>query len=516
MAYRVNHYNKKTGTTYVYEAESFWDKEKKRPANKQICVGKLDKITGEFIPSKRLDDKQAAVRDPKVTANVQTIGSFIILDKITKDIEIDQVLKKCAPETFVQLLTMAYFLVSKGEALSHCESWCKAHVNPYNGVLTTQRISELLKKQTEDERQSFFSKWYEKMSEKDYLCYDITSISSYSDLNEYVKSGYNRDNDRLPQVNFGMLFGQNTRLPICYKRMPGSISDVSTLKNFIKTLDYLNPSRIHLVMDRGFYSKSNIDELLGYKHKFTMGVPIKRRWVETIIDEFYEEIEMPDNHRKIDGDTLYVKTRLYPWGVQRKRTYVHVYYNSYAASSAFDKFTEELLMYKEELESKKLVKKHEEYYQQYFIIKETPIRGRKIQYNNAAIQKHRNRYSGFFVILSNATKDAVEALEIYRNKDVVEKSFDDLKNRLDMKRLRVQNSQTMDGRLFVQFLALIIISAIRNIIRSKKELENYTVRELIKEMDTLTKITYTGKYGSIISEVTKKQRIIMKAFSIEL
>ena len=247
-----------------------------------------------------------------------------------------------------------------------------------------------------------------------------------------------------------------------------------------------------------------------------MGVPIKRRWVETIIDEFYEEIEMPDNHRKIDGDTLYVKTRLYPWGVQRKRTYVHVYYNSYAASSAFDKFTEELLMYKEELESKKLVKKHEEYYQQYFIIKETPIRGRKIQYNNAAIQKHRNRYSGFFVILSNATKDAVEALEIYRNKDVVEKSFDDLKNRLDMKRLRVQNSQTMDGRLFVQFLALIIISAIRNIIRSKKELENYTVRELIKEMDTLTKITYTGKYGSIISEVTKKQRIIMKAFSIEL
>ncbi len=516
MAYRVNHYNKKTGTTYVYEAESYWDKEKNRPANKQVCVGKLDKVTGAFIPSKRLDDKQAAVRDPKVTASVQTIGPTIILDKITKDIGLDQILKKCAPDTYLQLLTMAYFLVAKGDALSHCETWSKSHINPYNSALTSQRISELLKTQVEDERQSFFSKWFDRISEKDYLCYDITSVSSYSELNEYVKYGYNRDGERLPQINLGMLFGQKSGLPVCYKRMPGSISDVSTLKSFIKTLDYLKPSRIHLVMDRGFYSKTNIDELLKYKHKFTMGTPIHRRWVEAILDEFYEEIQMPDNYRKIDGDTLYVKTKLYSWGEKRKRMYVHVYYNSSAASSAFDKFTEELLMYKEELESGQLIQKHDKYYQEYFIIKETSKRGRKIQYNNDAIQKHRKRYSGFFVLLSNATKDAIEALRVYRNKDVVEKSFDDLKNRLDMKRLRVQNSQTMDGRLFIQFLALIIISAIRNTVRLKTELANYTIRELIEEMDTLTKITYSGRYGSIISDMTKKQRIILEAFQVEL
>jgi len=516
MAYRVNHYDKKSGITYVYEAISFWDKEKKRPANKQVCIGKIDKDSGEFIPSKRLDDKQAAIRDPEVTAGVQIIGPAMILDKITKELGIDKLLKKCASETFSQLLTMAYYLVAKGNALSHCESWCKGHANPLNSILTSQRISELLKKQTEDERQTFFTKWCEKISENDYLCYDITSISSYSELNEYVKYGYNRDGEKLPQINLAMLFGQNSRLPVCYKRLPGSIPDVSALKNLIKTLDYLNPSNLHIVMDRGFYSKTNIDELLEYKHKFTIGVPIQRQWVESIIDEFYEEIEMPDNYRKIDGDTLYVKTKLYSWGGNRKRTYVHVYYNSYAASAAFDKFTEELLTYKEELESGQLVKSHEEYYQRYFLIRETPIRGCKIQYNNDTIQKHRNRYSGFFVLLSNGTKDPVEALQIYRNKDVVEKSFDDLKNQLDMKRLRVQNSQTMDGRLFVQFLALILISAIREKIRSRKELENYTVRELIEEMDTLTKITYSGRYGSIISEITKKQRIIIEAFSIEL
>jgi hypothetical protein len=30
MAFRVTHLNKKTGTTYVYESVSFWDKGKKQ------------------------------------------------------------------------------------------------------------------------------------------------------------------------------------------------------------------------------------------------------------------------------------------------------------------------------------------------------------------------------------------------------------------------------------------------------------------------------------------------------
>jgi hypothetical protein len=54
MGYRAYHKNKHTGVTYVYEATSVWDKEKKQPRNRQVCIGKLDPDTGEFIPSKRL------------------------------------------------------------------------------------------------------------------------------------------------------------------------------------------------------------------------------------------------------------------------------------------------------------------------------------------------------------------------------------------------------------------------------------------------------------------------------
>ena len=52
---------------------------------------------------------------------------------------------------------------------------------------------------------------------------------------------------------------------------------------------------------------------------------------------------------------------------------------------------------------------------------------------------------GYFLLLSNHSADAIEALSIYRNKDVVEKTFCNLKNRLDMKRTKVSSEESLAG-----------------------------------------------------------------------
>jgi hypothetical protein len=44
--------------------------------------------------------------------------------------------------------------------------------------------------------------------------------------------------------------------------------------------------------------------------------------------------------------------------------------------------------------------------------------------------------------------------------------------------------------------------------------ERYTVRELLAEMTTLTKINYSGKYGYILTELTKPQRDIFTKLNI--
>ena len=85
-----------------------------------------------------------------------------------------------------------------------------------------------------------------------------------------------------------------------------------------------------------------------------------------------------------------------------------------------------------------------------------------------------------------------------------------------MKRLRMHSVETMNGRLFVQFIALIYMSALRQELRTSGLIKQYTVRELLQEMQTLTQIRYSGRYGSILTEPTKAQRDILQALKINL
>jgi len=195
-----------------------------------------------------------------------------------------------------------------------------------------------------------------------------------------------------------MLFGQKTQLPVYYRRMPGNISDVSTLKNTVKSLDFLGADSMHLILDRGFYSQANIDELYKQKHKFTIAAPSGRKWIENIIDEHYDSIASPRNYLALnDDEVLYAGTKLHKWGANNHRLYVHVYYSAERAASHYDAFTRKLMALKEELESNKYSEDHIKDYERFFIIKETPKRGRKIEFNDEAIQKYRKRYIGFFV-----------------------------------------------------------------------------------------------------------------------
>jgi transposase len=77
-------------------------------------------------------------------------------------------------------------------------------------------------------------------------------------------------------------------------------------------------------------------------------------------------------------------------------------------------------------------------------------------------------------------------------------------------------SATTDGRLFIQFIALIYVSALRKQMREADLIKDYTVRELLRETETLTKIKYSGKYGHILTEMTKAQREILTALNITM
>jgi transposase len=155
-------------------------------------------------------------------------------------------------------------------------------------------------------------------------------------------------------------------------------------------------------------------------------------------------------------------------------------------------------------------------YAKYFEVKRTPKRGIKVAENNETVDAARKRYAGFFCLLTAKKMDAKDALEVYRRKESVENCFDDLKNMLGIKRLRIHSSQAMDVRLFIQFIALILFSRVRAIAKANIATRHLTVREVMEAMETIVRVRYSGCHGSIVTEADPLQRAIMGAFEVSI
>jgi transposase len=106
-------------------------------------------------------------------------------------------------------------------------------------------------------------------------------------------------------------------------------------------------------------------------------------------------------------------------------------------------------------------------------------------------------------------------LTLYRQKDYLEKIFDALKNEFDGKRLRGSTKDTVEGRVFLKFLALILYSAIATTMRAQHLFQQYSLRELMYELKKLRLVTMTDE-TSFLTEVSKRQREIFQKFDVTL
>lgn len=191
---------------------------------------------------------------------------------------------------------------------------------------------------------------------------------------------------------------------------------------------------------------------------------------------------------------------------------MHIYYNEQRNTDDKITFNRYLDVLEQELLSGKRNPKHESAYEKYYEIKTTPKRGITIIPKQEAIDE-KLKNSDYFVLLSNDIKDNLDALEIYRGKDVVEKAFNNLKERLNMRRTSVSSDVNLDGKLFIQFIALIYLSYIKKQMSENDLYKKYTMQEVIDELDVIEKFDYPGS-KSRIGEVTNKQEELFKLLGV--
>ena len=530
MAAIVYQTNKKTGVTYAYESTSYWDKDKQQSRAKRTCIGRVDPVTKQIIPT-RPKKKPMAVTEkskrgpvPISTAARKFYGASYFFDWIGGVTGVTDDLRTCFPDTWRQILSLVYYLILEDRnPLSRFPRWAASHWHPYGSPISSQRSSELFAAITETELQRFFKLQGQRRIEKEYLAYDITSVSSYSKCLKQVRYGKNKDNEPLAQINLALLFGQQSRLPFYYRKLAGNIPDVKTLTKLLADMHTLGYRKIKVVLDRGFYSAANINELYRQHLKFLVGAKLSLRLVQSHLDTVRETMRSWTHYsqtyqlyaRSLPIIWKYTQERPYKGDTinEDRRLYLHLYYTPDRALEDEKAFSNRLAALQEELLSNQRRPEHEKLYERYFEVRQTPVRGLKVIAKEEALTLAKRNY-GYFALLSNDVKDPIQALEIYRQKDLVEKAFDNLKERLNLRRLAVSSEQSLDGKLFVQFVALIYLSYIAGKMHETNLFKDYTLQEVLDEFDVIECFAIPGQRLQV-GEMTNRQAELYGKFAVE-
>ena len=501
---RVYVKNKSNGTTYVYESENYWDREKKQSRSKRVCIGKLDDA-GNFIPSSRfskpIPESVAVTPTPKrgpvpaVHTRRLYYGATYLLDQIGTKLGIAADLKACFPNCYRQMLSIVYYLILEDNAsMLRFEKWGGTHWHPYGENIPSQRSSELFQSITDESRHHFFALQGKRRLDKEYLAYDISTISSYSQCLKQVQYGKNKENDRLPQINLALVFGEQSNLPFYYRKLSGNIPDVVTLKTLLTDLKALGYNSLSMVMDRGFYSEANVNALYKDHLKFLLAASTSLKLIRRELDKVKDELDSYSNYNEnhhiyamtVTSEWDYTQERPYKGDTleEKRRIYIHLYFNAEKAAADRTILEDKITALRHELLKGKRIPEHETQYRKYFLERETPVRGRSVTVDDEAVRKARTYY-GYFALVSNVKMDAITALETYRNRDLVEKAFGNLKEKLNLRRALVSSETSLSGKLFVEFVALIYLSYIKKQMQDNNLFMDYTIQQVLDKLDVI-------------------------------
>jgi len=511
--------------TYLYESHSFRDEEG-RPRNNKIKIGKINQNTGKAQYTKEYIDRMRKAGTPLEAAEIEGLqerigeamdslksyGLFYFLQKTAEKIKLDKILNKTFPAYWEEIFMLCAYLIGSDKPLMYMEDWIEEHEGYQVGKMSSQRLSELLGAFGQKERNDFFKAWCAANTSDEYMAVDITSISSYSKLIPECERGYNRDGEDLDHINFCLLFGERTQLPIYQTVYSGSIGDMATLKATLAEVAAVSgDKKLVLVADKGFYSNKNVEMMIEqYKgSEFLLAVPFANKWTMELIREERGGIDRIANLIHTSGSP--------DRGVIREMDFAgtmltaHVLYNPGRALDERNHWYSYVTWLKELVESGKDTVAYRNDIEKYLLVHKSRGRLKKADIREDVLGR-KLETSGWFILLGNGNLTAQQAYDIYRKKDVVEKAFMKYKNQLGLKRLRIHTEKRMRNKMFVAFIALTLVSAIHKVMKEKRLYRKMTMEKMFITLAKLKKVTVNGQ--DIIRPLTKEQRDIFIAFGI--
>jgi transposase len=439
----------------------------------------------------------------------KSIGASYIVSHILANLGVDRVLEDVfGAEETGSILSIAEYMVCRGNVMERIGDWCEGH--SLGCQLKAQDASLIFSSITHDGKMDFFKAWLARNNAGDFLAYDVTSFSTYAKKIEEAEWGYNRDGDKMPQINMGHYFSYQTGLPMFYVTYPGSITDKSYLSYLIIYNNELAIKDPVIIMDRGFCSTANIQALHADNIRYVIMVDSFHKTTLSAINEVKNNIKSISNVIKagLFGKTIH--SRFYG-----ARTDMHVFYNR-----DLEERHEMALFRRIELKADQLKKlktitpKEAKNFINYYIIKINNNGTFTYTMNFEKIDEIASN-NGFYCIISNTKFDIADVNTIYRRRDNVEKIFDDIKNFADLKRLSTHNDSTTGGKLFCAFIAMIAAAQMTEKVRILNKIgghRRWSKDNLVSELEKIKVFKLSDGSLHLMNPLTKTQRDVFTAF----
>jgi transposase len=498
--------------TYLYEVESFWDPEKKQPRQRRKYLGKKDPESGKPV-------RPQSQNTPRLCKDY---GHVYLLQTIANQLGLTLILKRTFPEDYQTLLALAFFEISEAAPLYLFPYWRDATGLETLPLLRSKDLSYFTQRvgRMEQERLAFATAWTQQCGEVEAIVFDITSLSCYAEFIDYVEWGYNRDEESLPQINFGVVYAEHSQLPLYYQLYPGSIPDVTTLKNIVNYLELLQLKEKLFVVDRGFYSASNLS--LMHQAQIPFIIPMSRsvKLFSALLSKNKRKLSDLNNSFVFGDQVLFhVQDRV---EINQITFQTHLYFNDQRRSEEASSFLRKILELETTAQKQTFQNKEEaiEYLAshikgatEFFQVKNN--NGQlEIARNTKALSQRMAALGTTFMLTNHHDLDRAKILELYRRKDYLEKTFDVLKNEVDGKRLRGHSKDVINGRLFIKFISLILYSALANKMKEKDLFKHYSIREIMYELKKL-RIVELHNGTSYLTEISKRQRELYSKLEVE-
>lgn len=494
------------GKVYAYEAEGYWDKEKKQARQRRKYLGAVDE-EGNIVP-------KTAEREIKVS---KSYGHVLLLLKLAEQEGLRSRLRDAFGEDGDIVLALSIVRLIDPTAMSNVhlalEDTFLPEMLSLDTLPSSQRLSELLSSigRREADVRTFLRS---PAVEEDALAFDITSLSSYSRQLPFLECGADCRETGLPQIDLGLVVSVQRHLPIYFKACPGSVSDVPTLRNLVSEVQDLGVRECMLIMDRGFYSLGNVEDMNEAKVDFLMPLPFGKGPAKELMSESNRVLEDPGNGHMLDKELYFAHSTSTEISGRSLRAFLIMSENRRAE--------ERKMLYSrlEELEKEFSGKKWHPQVPSELADKAGNLRtclGARDDNGTVAVVRKRNAISqmanrcGKMILLSSKEMDWKEALACYRQRDRAEDDFGQLKNELQA--LRGSPSASMHGLLFVMFLSLLLRSHLLNRARKAKLPGKTWTDEMLRFLGVL-KVTQVGGEWRL-NEVTGQRRELFEALGVE-